>query len=65
MRFIQKSLHQILKFMSEYITLLNLVASFTRPKFSKLLRRASKILKFAKRKDEFIKLDRGLSRNPL
>ena len=33
--------------MNEHITLLNLVASFTRPKFSKLLMRVSKILKFA------------------
>ncbi|WP_219808649.1 hypothetical protein [Campylobacter concisus] len=34
--------------MSEYITLLNLVASFTRPKFSKLLRRVNENFKIYK-----------------
>ncbi|WP_462112280.1 hypothetical protein [Campylobacter concisus] len=34
--------------MNEHITLLNLVASFARSKFSSLLRRVSKVLKFAK-----------------
>ena len=40
-------LEQILKFMSEHITALNLVASFASPRFSSLLRRVSKVLKFA------------------
>ena len=43
----QISIRQILKFMSEHITLLNLVANSMSPKFSKLLRRVNKILKFA------------------
>ncbi|EIF06282.1 hypothetical protein UNSWCD_1290 [Campylobacter concisus UNSWCD] len=34
--------------MNEHITLLNLVASIAIPKFSNLLRRVSKVLKFAK-----------------
>ena len=48
MRFMTKKLKQILKFMSEHITALNLVLNEVQPKFSSLLRRASKILKFAK-----------------
>ncbi|MGF7404604.1 hypothetical protein [Campylobacter concisus] len=44
MRFI---IRQILKFMSEHITALNLVLNVVQPKFSSLLRRASKVLKFA------------------
>ena len=47
MRFITKKLKQILKFMSEHITALNLVVNVVQPKFSSLLRRVSKILKFA------------------
>ncbi|WP_180997367.1 hypothetical protein [Campylobacter concisus] len=39
---------QILKFMSEHITALNLVLNEVQPKFSSLLRRVSKILKFTK-----------------
>ncbi|WP_188115605.1 hypothetical protein [Campylobacter concisus] len=39
---------QILKFMSEHITALNLVLNVVQPKFSSLLRRVSKILKFVK-----------------
>ena len=35
--------------MSEHITALNLVRNKVQPKFSSLLRRASKILKFAQR----------------
>ncbi|QPH90988.1 hypothetical protein [Campylobacter concisus] len=46
MRFI---IRQILKFMSEHITALNLVLNVVQPKFSSLLRRVSKILKFAKK----------------
>ncbi|MGF7478810.1 hypothetical protein [Campylobacter concisus] len=42
------SIKQILKFMSEHITALNLVLNEVQPKFSSLLRRMSKILKFAK-----------------
>ena len=38
---------QILKFMSEHITALNLVLNEVQPKFSSLLRRVSKVLKFA------------------
>ena len=51
MRFITKNLKQILKFMSEHITALNLVLNGVQPKFSSLLRRVSKafkIYKFAK-----------------
>ena len=46
MRFITKKLKQILKFMSEHITDLNLVLNEVQPKFSSLLRRVNKILKF-------------------
>ena len=42
----QTSVRQILKFMSEHITALNLVLNVVQPKFSSLLRRVSKILKF-------------------
>ena len=38
---------QILKFMSEHVTALNLVLNEVQPKFSSLLRRVSKVLKFA------------------
>ncbi|WP_187424414.1 hypothetical protein [Campylobacter concisus] len=48
MRSILKRLAQILKFKSEHITALNLVLNVVQPKFSSLLRRVSKILKFAK-----------------
>ena len=41
------SVRQILKFMNEHITALNLVLNEVQPKFSSLLRRVSKILKFA------------------
>ena len=44
----QINLEQILKFMSEHITALNLVLNEVQPKFSSLLRRVSKILQFAK-----------------
>ena len=47
MRFVLKNLQQILKFMSEHITALNLVLNVVQPKFSSLLMRVSKILKFA------------------
>ena len=47
MRFMTKKLKQILKFMSEHITALNLVLNEVQPKFSSLLRRVSKVLKFA------------------
>ncbi|WP_083827820.1 MULTISPECIES: hypothetical protein [Campylobacter] len=40
-------LEQILKFMNEHITALNLVLNEVQPKFSSLLRRVSKILNFA------------------
>ena len=44
--FMPGKLRQILKFMSEHITALNLVLNEVQPKFSSLLRRVSKILKF-------------------
>ncbi|WP_159071131.1 hypothetical protein [Campylobacter concisus] len=44
----QINLEQILKFMNEYITALNLVLNEVQPKFSSLLRRVSNILKFTK-----------------
>ncbi|MBE9852937.1 hypothetical protein G6W42_10025 [Campylobacter concisus] len=47
MQFMTKKLKQILKFISEHITALNLVLNEVQPKFSSLLRRVSKILKFA------------------
>ena len=40
-------LAQILKFHERVISALILVASFARPEFGKLLRRVSKVLKFA------------------
>ncbi|WP_181001282.1 hypothetical protein [Campylobacter concisus] len=48
MRFISDKLKQILKFMNEHITALNLVLNEVQPKFSSLLRRVSEVLKFAK-----------------
>ena len=48
MRFMTKKLKQILKFMSEHITALNLVLNEVQPRFSSLLRRVSKILKIYK-----------------
>ena len=44
--FMPDKLTQILKFMSEHITALNLVLNIVKPRFSSLLRRVSKILKF-------------------
>ena len=40
--------------MSEHITALNLVLNEVQPKFSSLLRRVSKVLKFAKSFIEFV-----------
>ena len=40
--------------MSEHITALNLVLNVVQPKFSSLLRRVSKVLKFAKSFIEFV-----------
>ncbi|EIF07161.1 hypothetical protein UNSWCD_292 [Campylobacter concisus UNSWCD] len=37
--------------MSEHITALNLVLNVVQPKFSSLLRQASKVLKFTKRNE--------------
>ncbi|WP_187424516.1 hypothetical protein [Campylobacter concisus] len=42
------SVRQILKFMNEHITALNLVLNEVQPKFSSLLRRVNEILKFAR-----------------
>ncbi|WP_180995682.1 hypothetical protein [Campylobacter concisus] len=54
--FITERFKQILKFMSEHITALNLVLNAVQPKFSSLLRRVSKILKFALRCMHFIEI---------
>ena len=59
MRFHQASVRQILKFMSEHITALNLVLNEVQPKFSSLLRRVSKILKFVLRYKFIKKGDNG------
>ncbi|WP_181001874.1 hypothetical protein [Campylobacter concisus] len=48
MRLYISGVRQILKFMNEHITALNLALNEVQPKFSSLLRRVSKILKFAK-----------------
>ena|GEM_PF-3538311 len=50
---------QILKFMSEHITALNLVLNKVQPKFSSLLRRVSESLKFSKSSVKFINLPRN------
>ncbi|WXG20937.1 hypothetical protein VBZ67_12415 [Campylobacter concisus] len=47
MCFLSSKFWQILKFTSEHITALNLVLNEVQPKFSSLLRRVSKVLKFA------------------
>ncbi|WP_181001263.1 hypothetical protein [Campylobacter concisus] len=47
-----KKLGQILKFMNEHITALNLVLNEVQPKFSSLLRRVNGILKFVKSQNQ-------------